>query len=364
MIHPITDPASFWKNKKVFITGHTGFMGSWLCLWLQSLGAEVTGYSLNPPTEPNLFELCGLRDLVRSVIADVRDGARLVAAMRQAAPEMVIHLAAQSLVRESYRIPVENYAVNVMGTVNLLEAARNVGGVRALVNVTTDKIYENREWVWGYRENDALGGFDPYASSKACSELVTQAYVSSFFAPGDYAAHGTAIATARAGNIIGGGDWAAERLVPDCVRAILRKQAVRIRNPHAVRPWQHVLEPLSGYLLLARRLCESGPAFGGPWNFGPGEADARTVEYVVQHLCSAWGEGACSAADPGPHPHETHHLKLDCSKARVGLEWRPRWDLETAIGKVVDWTRVYQAGGDVRAACLAQIEEYTATERR
>lgn len=357
------DPASFWKNKKVLITGHTGFMGSWLCLWLRALGAEVTGYSLDPPTEPSLFELCGLRGLVRSIIADVRDGARLAAVVREAAPEIVIHMAAQSLVRDSYRLPVETYAVNVMGTVNLLEAARVCGGVRALVNVTTDKCYENKEWMWGYREIDSLGGFDPYASSKACSELATQAYVSSFFPPGDHASHGTAVATTRVGNIIGGGDWAADRLIPDCVRAILRKQAVGIRNPLAVRPWQHVLEPLSGYLLLARRLFESGPVFGGPWNFGPSDEDARTVEYVVRRLCSLWGDGAFFTSDPGPHPHETHHLKLDCSKARTVLGWRPRWDLDTAIGKVVAWTRVYQAGGDVRAACLAQIEEYAAQEQ-
>ena len=360
----VMHPAAFWNHKKVFITGHTGFKGSWLCLWLRALGAEVTGYSLDPPTQPNLFDLCGLRGLVRSITADVRDGARLAAELELAAPEIVFHLAAQPLVRDSYKMPVETYAVNVMGTVNLLEAARVTGGVRALVNVTTDKCYENREWVWGYRENEPLGGFDPYSSSKACSELVTQAYVRSFFAAGDHAAHGTAVATARAGNIIGGGDWAADRLVPDCVRAILLKQAVGIRNPLAIRPWQHVLEPLSGYLLLARRLFERGPAFGGPWNFGPGDEDARTVEHVVRRLCSAWGQEASFIPDPGPHPHESHHLKLDCSKARTVLGWRPRWDLDTAIGKVVAWTRVYQAGGDVRAGCLAQIEEYTAEERR
>jgi len=364
MTYTATDPTSFWKNKKVFITGHTGFKGSWLCLWLQELGAEVTGYALDPPTEPSLFELCGLRGRVRSIVADVRDGARLAAELEKARPEIIFHMAAQPLVRDSFRVPVETFAVNVMGTVNLLEAARVAGGVRALVNVTTDKCYENREWLWGYRENEPLGGSDPYSSSKACSELVTQAYARSYFAPADYAAHGTAVATARAGNIIGGGDWAADRLVPDCVRAILGKKGVGIRNPDATRPWQHVLEPLSGYLLLARRLCESGPEFGGPWNFGPGDDDTRTVAYVVQRLCFAWGEGAAATADPGPHPHEAHYLKLDCSKARTLLRWRPRWDLDTAIGKVVAWTRVYQAGGDVREACLAQIEEYAAQERR
>lgn len=362
-MHPGARPLpSFWKNKRVFITGHTGFTGSWLCLWLRELGAEITGYALEPPTEPSLFELCGLRALVRSVTADVRDAPRLAAELRQAAPEIVIHLAAQPLVRASYRVPAETYAVNVMGTVNLLEAVRGARGVRALVNVTTDKCYENREWVWGYRENEPLGGHDPYASSKACSELVTQAYASSFFAPGDYAAHGTAVATARAGNIIGGGDWAADRLVPDCIRAILRKQAVAVRNPQAIRPWQHVLEPLSGYLLLARKLFEEGPAFCGPWNFGPDDEDARTVKYVVRRLCSRWGEGAFSSIDPGPHPPEARFLKLDCSKARTVLGWRPCWDLDTAIDKVVSWTRVYQDGGDVRAACLAQIAEYTGRE--
>ncbi len=356
--------ASFWKGRRVFVTGHTGFKGSWLCLWLKSLGAEVTGYALEPPTEPSLFELCGLRAEVPTVVADVRDGERLRTELGQARPEIVFHLAAQPLVRAAYRAPAETYAVNVMGTVNLLEAARACGGVRALVNVTSDKCYENREWLWGYRENEPLGGRDPYASSKACSELVTQAYAASFFAPGEHAAHGTAVATARAGNIIGGGDWAGERLVPDCIRAVLRGEAVRIRSPLATRPWQHVLEPLAGYLLLAERLFDNGQAFGGPWNFGPADGDARTVEQVVRCLCAAWGEGAASILDPGPHPHEAHYLKLDCSKARAVLGWRPRWDLETAIDRVVAWTRVYQAGGDVRAACLAQIADYGAAVPR
>lgn len=350
--------AAFWKGKKVFLTGHTGFKGSWLSIWLNALGAEVTGYALEPPTEPSLFKAAGVDGLLTSVIADVRDLERLQAEMTQAAPEIVIHMAAQPLVRDSYKLPVETYAINVMGTVHLLEAVRSTPSVRAVVNVTTDKVYENREWIWGYRENEAFGGYDPYSNSKGCSELVTAAYRSSYFNPREYDRHGVALASARAGNVIGGGDWAVDRLIPDIIRAILAGQPVQIRNPHAIRPWQHVLEPLSGYLLLAQRLYEEGDDFASGWNFGPAEEDAKPVEWLVQRLCAGCGDGAGYELDKGEHPHEAHYLKLDCSKARSELGWSPRWNLEKALQSIVEWTKVYQATGDLRAECLRQISLY------
>lgn len=340
------------------MTGHTGFKGSWLCLWLHALGAEIFGYALDPPTEPNLFELARVGELVDSSVADVRDLDRLKTEMVKAAPEIVIHMAAQPLVRDSYKIPVDTYAVNVMGTVHLLEAVRCCSSVRAVVNVTTDKVYENREWVWGYRENEPFGGYDPYSNSKACSELVTAAYRSSYFNPRDYGKHGVALASARAGNVIGGGDWATDRLIPDVIRAILAGEPVRIRNPHAIRPWQHVLEPLSGYLLLAQRLYEEGARYGEGWNFGPEEKDARPVEWLVRHICNLWGDDASYEIDKGDHPHEAHYLKLDCSKAGAELGWRPRWSLDAALENIVSWTKTYRDGGDLRRACLAQIEAY------
>lgn len=350
--------AAFWKGKKVFLTGHTGFKGSWLSIWLHALGVEVTGYALEPPTEPSLFKAAGVDDLLASAIADVRDLERLQAEMALAAPEIVIHMAAQPLVRDSYKLPVETYAVNVMGTVHLLEAVRSTPSVRAVLNVTTDKVYENREWIWGYRENEAFGGYDPYSNSKGCSELVTAAYRSSYFNPQDYARHGVALASARAGNVIGGGDWASDRLIPDIIRAILANETVKIRNPHAIRPWQHVLEPLSGYLTLAQRLYEDGAQFASGWNFGPCDEDARPVEWLVEKLCEGWGEGASYELDDGSHPHEAHYLKLDCSKARSELGWHPRWGLERALSSIVGWTREYQRQGDLRAECLRQIHAY------
>jgi CDP-glucose 4,6-dehydratase len=352
-------PSSFWKDKRVFITGHTGFKGSWLCLWLHELGAQVTGYALDPPTDPSLFDLCKIDSLVKSTIADVRDGEALMKAMQAARPEIVIHMAAQPLVRDSYKIPVETYAINVMGTVNLLEAIRQCTTVRAVINVTTDKCYENKEWVWGYRENETLGGFDPYSNSKACSELVTASYRSSYFNPGRYAEHRVALASARAGNVIGGGDWASDRLIPDCITAILKGEKVLIRNPHAIRPWQHVLEPLSGYLRLAQGLYEDGIHYSGAWNFGPDDSDAQTVESVVQTLCSKWGGDASYEIDKGLHPHEAHYLKLDCSKAKAELRWHPRWGLDKAIESIVEWTSVYRDHNDVSEVCLKQIREYS-----
>ncbi len=350
---------NFWYNKRVFITGHTGFKGSWLCLWLHSLGAEVTGYALKPPTDPSLFELCNIDKLVQSTIADVKDGESLTKAMLAARPDIVIHMAAQPLVRDSYKIPVETYAINVMGTVNLLEAVRKCKTVKAVINVTTDKCYENKEWVWGYRENEPLGGYDPYSNSKACSELVTSAYRNSYFNPKDFATHGVAVASARAGNVIGGGDWATDRLIPDCLRALLKGENVIIRNPQAIRPWQHVLEPLSGYLKLAQKLCKDGAHFSGAWNFGPNDSDAKPVEWLVKTLCTKWGGGASYAIDKGMHPHEANYLKLDCSKAKRELEWQPLWDLDKAIDSIIEWTVAYKEKKDVGAVCLKQIEAYS-----
>lgn len=355
------DP-KFWKGKRVFITGHTGFKGSWLCLWLHALGAKVTGYALTPPTNPSLYELCRIDDSVTSHIADVRDGEALGRVVTTAQPELMFHMAAQPLVRDSYRIPAETYAINVMGTVNFFEAVRSCKSVRAVINITTDKCYENREWVWGYRESEALGGHDPYSSSKACSELVTSAYRNSYYNPKDYASHGVGVASARAGNVIGGGDWATDRLIPDCVRAILKGEKIIIRSPHAVRPWQHVLEPLSGYLCLAQKLYEDGPRFSEAWNFGPDDTDAKPVEWLVNALCARWGNRASYEIDGGPHPHEAQYLKLDCSKAKVQLGWQPRWNLEKAVDSIVEWTRAHQAKKDLRDVCLRQIEEYSLTK--
>jgi CDP-glucose 4,6-dehydratase len=353
---------SFWEKKRVFITGHTGFKGSWLCLWLHKLGAEVTGYALDPPTDPSLFELCGVDKFVHSIISDVRDLKTLKLAISKARPEIVIHMAAQPLVRDSYANPVETYEINVMGTVNLLEAVRTCHGIRVAINITTDKCYENREWVWGYRENEPLGGYDPYSSSKACSEIVTAAYVQSFFNIDNYNSHGVALASARSGNVIGGGDWGKDRLLPDCFRSLLSGHKILIRNPEAIRPWQHVLEPLSGYLLLARKLYDEGAPYMGAWNFGPFDEDSKPVEWLVRRICEKWGDSADYEAMRGNHPHEAHYLKLDCSKARTVLGWHPCWRLETAIDKAVEWFEAYRAGEKtegLRNICFQQIEEYS-----
>ncbi len=352
------DPG-FWKGRRVFLTGHTGFKGSWLSMWLTSLGSEVTGYALEPPTVPSLYDICGVGGLMRSVTADVRDGESLARAMGEARPEVVIHMAAQPLVRDSYKNPVETYNINVMGTVNMLEAVRGCKGVRAVINVTTDKCYENKECLWGYSEDSVLGGYDPYSNSKACSELVTASYRSSFFNPKDYAVHHIGLATARAGNVIGGGDWAVDRLVPDCIRALLGGEKVRIRNPHAIRPWQHVFEPLSGYMMLAQRLYADGPAFSEGWNFGPHEDDAKPVEWIVGRLCSMWGEGAGYEIDEGEHPHEANYLKLNCAKARAELGWKPRWGLDKALESIIEWTHAYSDGRDMREVSLKQIKDFS-----
>ncbi|MCD1259520.1 CDP-glucose 4,6-dehydratase [Paenibacillus athensensis] len=350
----------FWNNKKVFVTGHTGFKGSWLSLWLLQKGALVTGYSLDIPTQPSMFEKCGLADrLESSIIGDVRDLSYLTASMQQAEPDIVFHMAAQPLVRESYRSPVETYTTNVMGTVNMLEAVKACSTIRAVINITTDKCYENQEWVWGYRENEALGGYDPYSSSKACSELVTSAYRNSFFHPDQYELHRVAVASARAGNVIGGGDWAQDRLIPDIIHSLVNRQPIIIRNPQAIRPWQHVLEPLSGYMKLAEKLYRDGAQFAEAWNFGPYDQDVEPVRWIVEALCEKWN---------GPHQgytivqdgnfHEAHYLKLDCSKAHSQLQWKPKWSLHQALDKIVEWTEADLKGESLFEVSVKQIMEY------
>lgn len=353
----------FWTGKRVLMTGHTGFKGSWLSLWLQSMGAQVVGYALAPPTNPSLFEVAEVGKGMTSVIGDIRDLERLRAVFAEHRPEIVIHMAAQPLVRYSYIEPVETYSTNVMGTVNLLEAVRSTGSVKAVVNVTSDKCYENREWAWGYRENEAMGGFDPYSSSKGCAELVTSAYRNSYFHPEKYATHGVAIASGRAGNVIGGGDWAEDRLIPDIIRAITQGKPVNIRNPHAIRPWQHVLEPLSGYLLLAQKLYEEGTTYAEGWNFGPNDEDAKPVQWIVEKLTKSWGEGASWVLDGGEHPHEAHYLKLDCSKAKARLNWYPRWHLDHTLEAIIDWHWAYRENKGMREISLAQIRSYEQSQK-
>lgn len=350
---PQVDP-EFWRGRRVFLTGHTGFKGSWLSLWLLHLGARVHGYALAPPTTPALFTAADVGVGMSSTIADVRDTPALQQALDAAQPEVVIHMAAQPLVRASYLDPAGTFATNVMGTVNLLDAVRRSPGVRAVLNVTTDKCYDNQERARGYREDEPLGGHDPYSSSKACSELVTAAYRRSYFWQG-----APALASARSGNVIGGGDWAPERLVPDTLRAFDRGEPVRIRHPGATRPWQHVLEPLSGYLVLAQHLFHEGQAFAEAWNFGPEASDARPVGWLVEQLCRRCGSGATwSAVDPNG-PHEATQLSLDISKARQRLGWRPRWPLEGAVDRVATWHQSWRQGEPARTLCLRQIAEYS-----
>jgi CDP-glucose 4,6-dehydratase len=344
----------FWKNKKVLITGHTGFKGSWLCLWLKKIGANVCGIALAPNTEMNLFTKANIAENMQSIMLDVRDLNALINIFETFSPEIVIHLAAQSLVRSSYEDPVTTYTSNVIGTVNLLEAVRHSKSVRAVINVTSDKCYENHEWAWGYRETDALGGRDPYSSSKACSELVTSAYRSSYFTQSKIG-----IASARAGNVIGGGDWAQDRLVPDFVRACLAGKALSIRYPQAQRPWQHVLESLSGYLLLAEKLFTHPDNFSQAWNFGPDLSDTKTVQWVVEELKILWGKKAASSImNDQCMPHEAHSLKLDCNKSKTLLGWEAVWSIQRALQATVAWHLADQKGEDMHAFSLNQINEY------
>jgi len=347
------DPG-FWRGRRVLLTGHTGFKGSWLSLWLTALGAEVTGFSRDIPTLPSLYELARVGERVEWIRADIRDPDAVSGALRRVAPEIVIHMAAQSLVRRSFVDPLETYATNVMGTVNLLEAVRATEQVRIVINVTSDKCYENREWEWGYREDEPMGGHDPYSNSKGCAELITAAYRRSFFSAADRAR----VASARAGNVIGGGDWGEDRLVPDLMRAVLAGETLRVRNPSAIRPWQHVLNPLSGYLMLAQELA-SRPELADGWNFGPADDDARPVSWVVARLSERWPDEVRWETDAGGHPHEAHFLKLDSSRARARLGWRPGWDLADGLDAVVEWYDAFARGDDVSAVTLRQIERFT-----
>ena len=352
------DP-SFWSKKRVFLTGHTGFKGGWLSLWLTSMGAKVTGYSLAPNTNPNFFKVAKVEGgLAQSHIADIRDLQKLQKAVTDAQAEIVIHMAAQPLVRYSYVNPVETYATNVMGTVHMLESIRAVNCVRSVVVVTTDKCYENKEWPWGYRENEPMGGYDPYSNSKGCAELVTSAYRQSYFPIEKYDQHRVGIASARAGNVIGGGDWSEDRLIPDAINAFEANQPLIIRNPLATRPWQHVLEPLSGYLVLAQALYHEGAKFDGGWNFGPRDDDARPVQDVINLLIKNWESVASWTQDHGEQPHEAHSLKLDCSKARQYLGWAPRWSLEKAVENIAQWQQAFQQECNMHEFSLKQITGY------
>ena len=343
---------SFYKGKKVLVTGHTGFKGTWLCRILINAGAEVTGYSLNPPTEPNLFSMADVESRMNSVIGDIRDLDHLKKVFEQTQPEIVLHLAAQPIVRDSYKDPVYTYETNVMGTVNICECVRLNPCVKSFLNVTTDKVYKNNEWEWGYRENEPLDGFDPYSNSKSCSELVTHSYINSFFDNMNLA-----VSTARAGNVIGGGDFANDRIVPDCVRAAIEGKDIIVRNPHSTRPYQHVLEPLAAYLIIAQKQFED-KKYAGFYNVGPDETDCVTTGNLVDTFCAKWGEGIKWIDRYDGGPHEANFLKLDCSKLKTTFGWKPRWNFDTAIEKSVEWSKVYAAGGDVVACMDKEIEEF------
>lgn len=342
----------FYKNKEVLITGHTGFKGSWLCKILIDAGAKVTGYSLNPPTVPNLFEIIKIGDSMNSVIGDVRDLKHLNQVFDEVQPEIVLHLAAQPIVRESYKNPVYTYETNVMGTVNICECVRTHACVKSFLNVTTDKVYENKEWVWGYREHEALDGYDPYSNSKSCSELVTHSYIHSFFE-----ADGTAVSTARAGNVIGGGDFANDRIIPDCVRAAIEKQPIIVRNPYSTRPYQHVLEPLAAYLMIAEKQYND-KSYAGFYNVGPDEKDCVTTGELVDLFCNTWGEGSCWENRFDGGPHEANFLKLDCSKLKNVFGWKPKLGVSEAIQMTVEWTKCWMSGGDIEACMEQQIRTF------
>lgn len=347
---------SFYKGKKVFVTGHTGFKGAWLCKILTNTGAIVTGYALNPPTEPSLFEIARIEEEITSVIGDIREYASLKEAFDRAEPEIVIHLAAQPIVREGYKNPASTYETNVMGTVNILECVRNSTSVKSFINVTTDKVYLNKEWPWGYRENEELNGYDPYSNSKSCSELVTQSYKNSFFTTGNGSVT-VSISTARAGNVIGGGDFASDRIIPDCIRAAKKHEDIVVRNPHSTRPYQHVLESLYAYLLIAAKQYQD-PAYCGYYNVGPDDSDCFQTGSLVDLFVRKWGEGVKWIDQYEDGPHEANFLKLDCAKIKTTFNWKPHWDLEKAIEKVVEWSKCWISGGDVRICMDKQIEEF------
>jgi CDP-glucose 4,6-dehydratase len=344
----------FWNTKRVFLTGHTGFKGSWMSLWLQSMGATVKGYSLEPNTTPNLFTAASVETAMESEIGDIRDLKQITKSMSDFNPDVLIHMAAQPLVRLSYQNPVETYTTNVIGTVNVLEAARKCESLKAIVSVTTDKCYENREWNWGYRESEAMGGHDPYSSSKGCAELVTSAYRRSFFSTKDTAS----LSSARAGNVIGGGDWACDRLIPDILRAFEKSKPVVIRNPLSTRPWQHVLEPIAGYLVLAENLYIHGDDFAEGWNFGPKDDGCKPVDWILDKMVGNWGEGAKWELDKNNNPHEASFLKLDCSKAANRLKWQPKWNLQETLEMIVNWHQKYLDGANMNEECLTEIKKY------
>lgn len=347
----------FWKNKNVLLTGHTGFKGSWLSIWLNSLGANVFGIALEPTSIPSLFDIAKISSLVSHNFGDIRRLGNVVNVFEESQPEIVIHMAAQPLVRRSYDDPIETYETNIMGTINVLEAARRANSVKAIVNVTTDKCYENREWHWSYRENEAMGGHDPYSSSKGCVELVSQAYRKSFLE-----SEGIAMATARAGNVIGGGDWSDERLVPDVLLGIQKYGAVELRNPNSIRPWQHVLEPINAYLLLAEKLYQSGTEFAEGWNFGPHDSDIISVREIAETIGAIWGKSLILKQQPGKHPHEANILRLDTSKARDRLKWKPRWSTKSALRKIVEWQVAYINDENMLEVCRSQIYDFTETK--
>lgn len=345
---------SFWKGKRVFLTGHTGFKGGWLAIWLHQMGAVVKGFALEPNTNPSLFEVAKVYELLDGQIGDIRDLSTIKKSMVDFNPEILIHMAAQPLVRLSYKEPVNTYMTNVMGTVNVLESARSCENLKAIISVTTDKCYENKEWAWGYRENEPMGGHDPYSSSKGCAELVTAAYRSSFFNTN----HTANLASARAGNVIGGGDWAEDRLIPDVLKAFDQGKPVVIRNPLSTRPWQHVLEPLSGYLVLAENLYLKGSEIAEAWNFGPNDNDCKNVKWILDKMVSIWGENASWELDQNPQPHEARFLKLDCSKAKTFLKWQPKWNIDKVIQSIYEWDKAFKNGADMQKICIQEIKNY------
>jgi len=344
----------FWQGKKVFLTGHTGFKGSWLSIWLNQLGANVKGYSMEAPTDPSLFNVAKIENIVESVIGDVRDYAYLKENIDSFLPDIVIHMAAQPLVRYSYIEPIETYETNIMGTVNLLEASKNCASIKAVVVITTDKCYENNEWIWAYRENEPMGGHDPYSSSKGCAELIVSSYRNSFFNQ-----KGIGLASARAGNVVGGGDWAQDRLIPDILRAFERNKPVQIRSPKAIRPWQHVLEPLAGYLILAEKLFKNNAKYGEAWNFGPNEIDSKSVSAILDLMVDFWGKASWGVDENFNHPHEANFLKLDISKAKNFLNWSPIWSIEQSLEKIVFWHKAWLRGDDMLIHCQQEIKEFS-----